>query len=153
MSGSTGALHGRSTGPGRADEDHRRTPTGADHRWTPTGARDRGSATILVLGIVASALVLAVLLGGLARVTGARGLAQGAADLAAIAGAEAAVGRTGDPCAAAATVARRHGVTLDSCGVSAGGLVTVEVGVAVTPLPGWSTRATAQARAGPVGLG
>ncbi|MBZ2197331.1 Rv3654c family TadE-like protein [Occultella gossypii] len=117
------------------------------------GERDRGSATVLVLAIVAAALILAVLVGGLARVTSARGLAQGAADLAAIAGAEVAVSRSGDPCAVAGGVAQRHGVELDSCVVSAGGMVTVQVGVPVTPVPGWSARATAQARAGPVGRG
>ncbi|WP_210769241.1 Rv3654c family TadE-like protein [Occultella kanbiaonis] len=116
------------------------------------GEGERGSATVLVLGIVAAALILAVLIGGLARVTSARGLAQGSADLAAIAGAEVAAGRSGDACAAAGGVAQRHGVELDSCVVSAGGMVTVQVGVPVTPVPGWSARATAQARAGPVGL-
>ena len=118
------------------------------------GSHERGSATVLTLGIIAVALVLAVSLAGLARASASRWIAQGAADLAALAAARVAVDPAAgghDPCELASDVATRHGARLDSCEVQAGAMVEVSVSVRVTPIPGWSTRAVAEARAGPVG--
>ncbi|SEE91110.1 helicase/secretion neighborhood TadE-like protein [Ruania alba] len=105
-----------------------------------------------MLGVVAVALVGIVLLSALAQATAARGLAQGAADLAALAAAGEAVRGAADPCATATAVAERNGATVVSCAVGDGPMVQVRVRVPVQPLPGWTRDATAEARAGPVGL-
>ncbi|UFU03406.1 flp pilus-assembly TadE/G-like family protein [Ruania suaedae] len=115
-------------------------------------ARDRGSATVLVLAILAAGLVLMVLLGALVHASVARGTAQAAADLAAIAAAGEAASGGPDPCALAERVAERNGGQLSSCAVGDGALTDVEVRVPATPLPGWDQVAVAAARAGPVGL-
>ncbi|QOR71352.1 flp pilus-assembly TadE/G-like family protein [Ruania alkalisoli] len=115
--------------------------------------RDRGSATVLVLAVVATGLVAMVLLGGLVHASLARGTAQAAADLAAIAAAREATRGAPDPCRIAAEVAERNGADLASCIVGDGALVDVRVDVPAEPLPGWSRAATAEARAGPVGMG
>lgn len=95
---------------------------------------------VLVIGAVA-----------LARAADARGTAQAAADLAAIAGAEQAQRPGGgNPCASAAEVAAVNGAVLTSCAVLAGGDVQVTTSVTVVPLAGWTATATAAARAGPV---
>ncbi|WP_159623376.1 Rv3654c family TadE-like protein [Ruania rhizosphaerae] len=115
--------------------------------------RDRGSATVLVLAVVATGLVALVLLGGLVHASLARGTAQAAADLAAIAAARDATRGAPDPCRIAAEVAERNGSDLTSCVVADGALVDVRVDVPAEPLPGWSQAAAAEARAGPVGMG
>ncbi len=112
---------------------------------------DRGSMTVVMLGVIAGALVLAVLVGGLVRGVTARGQAQAAADLAALAAAEvAAVGGTA-PCETADRVAGRNRAVLAGCQVGDGGMVDLVTEVAVQLLPGWQQRASATARAGPVG--
>lgn len=115
-----------------------------------SGRADRGSATVLLLAVVVVALVLALAVVALSRAATARGTAQGAADLAAIAGAEAALLGSGDPCGRATQVARVNGGAVTRCAVAAGGFVEVEVAVAVEPWPRWRTTASASARAGPV---
>lgn len=107
---------------------------------------DRGAGAILAI-----ALVMAVVMVGLAGVTLAAALSArqrviGAADLAALAAADAASGAiAGAPCEVAATVARGNGARLASC--DAHGLVlsvTVSWSFAGIPI-------TAAARAGPSG--
>lgn len=101
---------------------------------TERGRSDRGSVTVLMLGVITVALVLAIGLGALARSTNAQARAQGAADLAAL--------------AAAHEYARG-----DASGCRAEGpVVQVHVAVPLQPLPGWRTSAHAGARAGPVGM-
>ncbi|MDQ1603131.1 MAG: hypothetical protein QOE01_976 [Actinomycetota bacterium] len=101
--------------------------------------------TIVAVVVAATTTALAV---GSAVV--ARHRADGAADLAALAGAELLVRGDPQPCAAAARVAAESGARLDSCQVAAG---TVLVVAAVEP--GWSAwgldmpPARASARAGP----
>jgi secretion/DNA translocation related TadE-like protein len=113
--------------------------------------RERGAATVLLLAVVVVALVLATGAVALARAAHARGTAQAAADLAAIAAAEAAqrpVG--GDPCGVAVEVATANGATTATCTLEPGGFVSVTTSVVVVPLAGWRTTATAGSRAGPV---
>ena len=92
-------------------------------------AADRGSATILAVGLSAVLLCSGVL--GLAVVQAAlvTGRAQTAADLAALAGAQA----RADQCEASAGVARANGASMTRC--DANGLdVVVEVALPAPPL-------------------
>lgn len=114
-------------------------------------SRERGSASILMVGVIAVALLIAVMLGALAHAAHGHARAQGVADVAALAAAQQGATGAGDPCAVAGTLAAQHGALLTSCVVS-GPMVEVRVAVGVNPLPGWRAHADAQARAGPVGL-
>ncbi|ACQ78886.1 conserved hypothetical protein [Beutenbergia cavernae DSM 12333] len=116
--------------------------------------RDRGSATVLVLGLVGALAVLLVAVALLGAVARARGTAQTAADLAALAAARVANDpwASGDPCAVADAVARAHAAELTSCSVTGGVLdVTTAVPVSVTRGADGPMVAEASARAGPVG--
>lgn len=116
-------------------------------------ARDRGSMTVLMLGVIAGALVLAVLVGGLVRGITARGHAQAAADLGALAAGEVAAVGGPAPCEVAQRVVERNGAALAACTVGDGGMVELTTSVAVQPLPGWQETARSTSRAGPVGQG
>ncbi len=117
---------------------------------------DRGSGTVLLLGVVSAALVLLVGTTLLVRAAQARGVAQSAADLAALAAAERAAGgdaalvgagpdrAAGGPCTVARDVAARNGARLTGCLTEPGGIVHVTTAAAA----GVGT-ATASARAGP----
>lgn len=120
-------------------------------RWPQHSGSDRGSMTVVMLGVIAGALVLAVLVGGLVRGITARGQAQAAADLAALAAAEVAAVGGPAPCATARQVAVRNGAALASCAIGDGGMVDLVTVVAVQPLPSWQRTARATSRAGPVG--
>jgi secretion/DNA translocation related TadE-like protein len=91
---------------------------------------ERGSASLLA---AAALLVLALLLGvgvaGLLLQVGAHRV-QGAADLAALAGAHAKAAGTDDPCAAASRAAAADGVHLDDCR-AAGDELTLVVTITV----------------------
>lgn len=77
---------------------------------------EEGSGTVLALAIIAALLVLTVVITGLIGVVSANRRASAAADLSALAAADAYRGLTeGDPCAAAAELAERHGAHLESC--------------------------------------
>lgn len=116
----------------------------------PAGC-DRGSVSVLMVGVIAVVLALAVVLGALARTAAAQAQAQGAADLAALAAARELAQRGASPCPVAQRVASRHQARLVDCRTD-GPLVRVEVVVSVPALPGWRSDAHAVARAGPVGL-
>ncbi|MEZ2370185.1 Rv3654c family TadE-like protein [Arthrobacter sp. RCC_34] len=77
---------------------------------------ERGSGTVLSLGlglVLVTAVLLVVLLGQAATLASR---AAAAADLSALAAADAARGlRNGDPCTVAAEIAARDGARLDSC--------------------------------------
>lgn len=121
---------------------------------TATGHADRGSGTVLVVGLVAVVLVLAVTVGALARGQGARAGVQTAADLAALAAATSiavpsgvvlpAAGPAAEPCALAGEVAGRNGADITRCAVLGGGVVEV-----TASRPTLTGAATATARAGP----
>lgn len=77
---------------------------------------EEGSGTVLALTIIAALLVLTVVIAGLIGVVSANRRASAAADLSALAAADAHRGLTeGDPCAVAADLAERHGAHLESC--------------------------------------
>lgn len=109
----------------------------------PSRDRDRGSASVLVLALVAVTVALATLLGLLASAHAARGRAQAAADLAALAGAQRAL-TGGAACGLAREVAARNGAGLDRCHELPGAVVEVAASVSGV----WGV-ATAAARAGP----
>jgi len=126
----------------RRDSTHSREPC--------SGAfTEGGSGTVLAVGL---ALVLVFLMAGIvllvqAQVAGGR--AATAADLAALAGADAARGlAVGDPCRVAADVVARHNAQLASCTIEGqpGTIVEVRTAIAVPGLP-WQARG--RARAGP----
>ena len=77
---------------------------------------EEGSGTVLALTIIAALLVLTVVIAGLIGVVSANRRASAAADLSALAAADAYRGLTeGDPCAVAADLAKLHGAQLESC--------------------------------------
>src|SRR5699024_10091915 len=113
--------------------------------------RDRGSMTVIMLCVIAGALALALLTAGLVRAQAARGHAQGAADLAALAAAAvAALGGT-DACGSPQAVTARPGARRQAGTVGAGGRVAVTTRVPAQVLPGWARDGIGRARAGPVG--
>lgn len=108
---------------------------------------ERGSATLFAVACLSLLMVLGAALGVVAAMVHAHRQAQAAADLAALAGAQAAV-RGRDPCAAAGSVATANGARLGSCRV-AGRDVLVEVEVAGPRWLGQESDLSGQARAGP----
>ncbi|GAA3509357.1 Rv3654c family TadE-like protein [Georgenia daeguensis] len=113
------------------------------------GGLDRGSGSVLGLALVAVLVVLTLAVVGVARAVHARGTAQAAADLGALAAATALhdlTGPAGDPCAVAGRVVAANGAELTSCR-SRGGEVVVSTRVALADGTGLAARASA--RAGP----
>lgn len=111
-------------------------------RWT-AGPDDRGSGTVVALVVV---LVVGVLLGGIALLGQAhlaRGTAQAAADLGALAGATARR-HSEDVCAVAAATVAHNGAELAACELLDSGVVRVSVRVSTV-----AGAASADARAGP----
>ena len=113
---------------------------------------ERGAGTVLVLGIIAAALLLALGIAGLGTAQNTRGAVQAAADLGALAGATAL--RDGfDPCRTAGAAVTRNGAEIASCEVLAAGVVrVVATRAAVGPGSGLGVElgeARASARAGP----
>ncbi len=118
-----------------------------------TGGPERGAGTVLVLAVAAVVLLLALGVGALGSAQRARGSAQAAADLAALAAAT--VARHGeDACTVATDAARRNGAELVGCEPEPGGVVRVRtarpaVGSDGGPWAGLLGDAHADARAGP----
>jgi secretion/DNA translocation related TadE-like protein len=117
---------------------------GIGRRRRPAASRERGSGTVLLLAVVGVLAVVTAAIGLLAAAQGARGRAQTAADLAALAAASAWQEGWGDPCGIAAVAVRRNGARLTDCEALPGGVVRVAVTVGSV-----AGRATAHARAGP----
>ncbi|GED09973.1 Rv3654c family TadE-like protein [Cellulosimicrobium cellulans] len=137
-------------GPTARARRARRTGRGTAQAGIGPHDAERGAGTVLVLGVVAAVLVLALGLAALAHAQAARGAAQTGADLAALAAAAAA--RDGwDPCGRAREVAARNAVSVTACGEQDGGVVRVDVAstTGVTVLGVTLGRASAAARAGP----
>lgn len=110
---------------------------------------ERGAATLLVLAMTGLLMFVGLGLSGVAAIVLTQRSAQAAADLAALAGASAAMSGS-DACAAAATIAEANGAKLAHCRL-AGRVVTVAV---TAPGPRMIDRrydVTAEARAGPIG--
>ena len=110
---------------------------------------ERGSGTVLVLGIIAVLLAMAVCAGGLIQAQAAAGKARSAADLAALGGATAlsSVVAPSEPCETAGRVARANGAEATECTVD-GEDVVVEVSVRTRVL-GVVREDVSAARAGP----
>ena len=118
------------------------------HSWRHCyGPKERGSGTVLAVGLaltVMAAMAIALLF---AQAAVFAGRAASAADLAALAAADALRGLSeGDPCTVAMEVAVRHGATLVSCVEGAGQTVEVRTELVERSLAG---PATGHARAGP----
>lgn len=108
---------------------------------------EEGSGTVLALTIIAALLVMTVVIAGLIGVVSANRRASAAADLSALAAADAYRGLTeGDPCAVAADLAERHGAHLESC-TFPDRPETVEVTVAVPVAGPMGALGPARARA------
>lgn len=112
-----------------------------------SGRGERGSATLFAVSCLALLLVVGAALGVVAAMVRAHRTAQAAADLAALAAADA-VGSGRDPCSAGAAVAAANGARLTTCRPD-GRTVAV---VATAAGPRWLGQVadlSAQARAGP----
>lgn len=116
---------------------------------------ERGSGTLLMLGLVAVVLTLIAVIALLAETQSARGAAQAAADLGALAAAEHLVesarggaapvaGARGTACAVARAVVSANGASLTGCALLDDGVVRV-----TTAQSGGLGPARASARAGP----
>ncbi len=108
---------------------------------------ERGSATLFAVAVTGVLLLIGAALGVVAAMVHAHRTAQSAADLAALAGAQAQT-RGRDPCSVAMRVATANGASLDSCAV-AGSDVQVQVTVVGPHWLGQGHDLSAQARAGP----
>ena len=114
---------------------------------TGPGSGERGSATLFAVAVIGLLVLVGAALGVVGAMIHAHRVAQSAADLAALPGAEAR-GQGRDACAAAASVALANGASVDSCAVE-GFDVRLQVTV---PGPHWLGQRhdlSAQARAGP----
>ncbi len=114
--------------------------------------KERGAGTVLVLALAAVVVLLALAVAALGAAQRARGAAQAAADLGALAAAQAL--RHGiDPCPTAEAVVDRNGAVLARCEPEGGGVVRVVVVRDVLRHDGWlgpsAGHASAAARAGP----
>lgn len=109
---------------------------------------ERGSVTLFAVSCLSLLLLLGAALGVVAAVVHAHREAQSAADLAALAGAQA-LARGGEPCAAATHTAAANHARLVSC-APVGRELRVEVLVDGPRWLGWTADLSGQARAGPV---
>lgn len=111
------------------------------------GSREEGSGTVLALGIVAVLLIMTVTVAGLIGVVSANRRASSAADLSALAAADAYRGlASGDPCEVAKEWAVKNGARLEAC-IFPDRPETVEVTVAVPVSGPMSVLGPARARA------
>ena len=109
--------------------------------------RDRGAATVLALALIGVLTLVGAALSVVGAMVVAHRTAQGAADLAALAGAHT-IATGGDGCAVAGVTAAANGARLTDCSVEGR---DVQVTVAVTG-PGWLGQRgdlVARGRAGP----
>jgi secretion/DNA translocation related TadE-like protein len=120
-------------------------------RWRARCRRrsETGIATIWGLAIIGILILLAAVSAGVVALIGARHQAEAAADLSALAGAQAAVDGE-DACDAARRIAAANGGSLTRCDVD-GEIVEVRVEVDGPRLLGEAWVLTGRARAGPAG--
>jgi secretion/DNA translocation related TadE-like protein len=117
---------------------------GADQEESPSSPREQGSGSVLAIMCVACVAALMSVLLAAAGVLLTHRRAVAAAELAALAGGEVAVGRVaGAACEAADQVASSAGAVIDRCDVD-GLVVTVTATVG-----GGALRSSGTARAGP----
>lgn len=115
-------------------------------------ADERGSATPFAIACLGLLVLLAAALGVVSAMIHAQRQAQSAADLGALAAAQALARGNGDGCAAGGRVAEANGAALTSCQVS-GREVRLSVEVAGPRWLGQTADLTAEARAGPAAAG
>lgn len=112
-------------------------------------AREEGAGTTLMAGVAMAALLLLSVVVLFAQASVAASRAATAADLSALAAADAARGlRDGEPCVLAAEVALRHGARLTGCISEGDAGHIVRVATEVDSVPALPP-ASGQARAGP----
>ena len=111
------------------------------------GAGERGAATLIVLALSGLLMFVGLSLAGVAAIVLTQRSAQAAADLAALAGATAAVSGA-DACAAAGGIAAANDAVLAHCEID-GLVVTIGVSVEGPRLVDRRYDVSAQARAGP----
>lgn len=119
----------------------------------PNRPSQNGSSTVLAAALGLAAILMISALALLSQAVFSFQRAATAADLAALAAADAARGlSSGEPCQVAAEVSARQGAALVSCAVLGPMLDTVQVSASVplpAPLSGFFEQTTALARAGP----
>ena len=108
---------------------------------------ERASATLFAVAVVGVLVLVGAALGVAGAMVHAHRVAQSAADLAALAGAEA-LARGADGCAAATEIATANGAVVDACAVDRLD-VRVQVTVGGPHWLGQRHDLSAQARAGP----
>ena len=108
---------------------------------------DRGAATVLAVAFLGVLVLVGAALGVVGAMVNAHRVAQAAADLAALAGAEA-IGDGASPCDAASRIATANGAGITQCAVD-GRDVRVEVTVTGPRWLGQQHDLVAEARAGP----
>lgn len=113
--------------------------------WWRSASGDRGAGTVLALGLVGGVMALTLTVAALVGVVTARGVAQSAADLSALAAAAAVQRGDDDPCLRSTRVAARNETQLLRCGCDADRSCSVEV----RRETGLGPDAVASARAGP----
>ena len=118
--------------------------TGAEPR-----AGEHGAASLLAVAMVGVLALLTSALGVTASLVVDHRRAQAAADLAALAGA-AELGRGGDPCTVAATIAAANAAALSTC-TSIGTEVVVTTTITGPRWRDWVGQVEGRARAGPGG--
>ncbi len=112
------------------------------------GGGDRGAGSILAISLVAAILSTLFLLIPFCSVLVARAVVTGAADAAALAAADVAIGiEPGIPCEMASRVAEANGAELREC-LADGVIVTVRVSTAIFGFPVSSTATAGPAAAG-----
>ncbi|HET7328665.1 MAG TPA: Rv3654c family TadE-like protein [Nocardioidaceae bacterium] len=111
-------------------------------------AGERGSMTLVAVGLMSALVVFSLVATGFAGLVAMQHRAAAAADLAALAAAEA----PGRGCAVATEVAADNGASLSSCEVT-GAVVTLEVRLRAEAPFGFRPTIRSRARAGPAGLG
>lgn len=114
---------------------------------TPTPTSERGSGTVLAAGLGMLLMLATVLMLLLAQSAVMASRAAAAADLAALAAADALRGiSAGEPCSVAADIAGRHDAKVLSCTEGAGETVEIRTELLTRTMAG---PATGHARAGP----
>lgn len=108
---------------------------------------ERGAATVLVVAVGGLLMMIGLAVAGVTSVVVAHRGAQSAADLAALAGAQA-IARGEDGCVAAAAIAEANEAGLSGC-QQLGADVLVEVRRAARPGFGLAFELSARSRAGP----
>lgn len=118
-------------------------------RSCPRAEREAGAGTALTAGIAMAALLLLSVVVLFAQASVAASRAATAADLSALAAADAARGlRDGSPCLVAAEVARHHDAQLTACSIRGESGHIVQVHTEVRSVPALPP-AAGRARAGP----